>query len=210
MESLLKAIRQIENAVGVKPGFFVRLLKEDDWSFVIKLHALIEAAVTHLLVVAAGDERLTDLYARLDLSDTTKGKLAFVKDLNLLQKSNRRVIKTLSELRNSLVHDIRNVGITLDEFIGRLDKQQSKNLIESLCQGEDLPIEINGKEIPIRQFYRENLRVGLWMASMGLLGDIYLSKEQMKLRGDYAKRMAKFGQFLLEKFPRNPPEHQNQ
>jgi len=29
--------------------FYNNLLKEDDWSFVIKLHSLIEASVTHLL-----------------------------------------------------------------------------------------------------------------------------------------------------------------
>jgi len=41
---------ELEKAVGVRAGFFYRLLEEDDWSFVIKLHALFEAVCSHLLL----------------------------------------------------------------------------------------------------------------------------------------------------------------
>ena len=44
------AIHELERHVGVREGLFQRLLEEDDWSFVIKLHALLEAVCTHLLL----------------------------------------------------------------------------------------------------------------------------------------------------------------
>lgn len=45
-----RGILELESKIGVKSGFFASLLEEDDWSFVIKLHALFEAACTHLLL----------------------------------------------------------------------------------------------------------------------------------------------------------------
>jgi hypothetical protein len=184
---LLKATEEIEKAVGVKPGFFVALLKEDDWSFVIKLHALVEAAVTHLLVVASGIERLGNVYALLELSDNRKGKLGFVRELDLMNSKYRHLIKTLSDVRNRLVHDVKNVGITLDQFVKQLDGQQSQNFIKAVMLDFDSTIEIGGKDIPIRQFIAENPKVGIWMAVMNLLGDIYIQKEYLKIRKFYLK-----------------------
>ena len=43
-------IAELEQRIGVAPGFFDGLVQEDDWSFVIKLHALLEAACTHFLL----------------------------------------------------------------------------------------------------------------------------------------------------------------
>ena len=51
---------------------------ENDWSFVIKLHALVEAAVAHLLTEQLSRPELSDLFAHLDISNKTTGKAAFV------------------------------------------------------------------------------------------------------------------------------------
>jgi len=188
-DSLLKATREIEKAVGVKPGFFIALLKEEgDWSFVIKLHALIEAAVTHLLVVKSGAEKLETVYAQLELSDNRKGKLAFVRELGLLDSMYRRLIVTLSEIRNRFVHDIKNVNITLEEYVRQLDTQQRQNFIEAVSLDFDVPIEINGKNIPIGDFISENPKTGIWMAAMRLLGIIYFKKKDLKKRQIFLKK----------------------
>src|SRR5690242_8323284 len=101
-DDILDAVREIEKAVGLDQPLFLRLIDEDDWSFVIKVHALIEAAVTHLLVIASGKNELENIYTFLELSDSRTGKLAFVRELGLLENKYRRFIKTLSELRNKL------------------------------------------------------------------------------------------------------------
>lgn len=186
--SLLKATREIEKAVGVNPGFLIGLIKEDDWSFIIKLHALVEAAVTHLLTIKSGSKKLRDVYALLELSDNRKGKLAFVRELDLLDNKYRRLIRELSEIRNKLVHDVKNVGITLDELLRRLDGQQRKKFIEAISLDYDSPIEADGKDIPIRQYIAENPKAGIWMAAMDLLGDIYIQKERLKMRAVYLEK----------------------
>jgi hypothetical protein len=44
----LDIVEESEPLLGLEKGFFRKLLTEDDWSFVIKTHALIEAALTRL------------------------------------------------------------------------------------------------------------------------------------------------------------------
>jgi hypothetical protein len=45
----LDFLTDLESELGIAPAFFKGLLDEDDWSFVIELHSLIEAATTHFL-----------------------------------------------------------------------------------------------------------------------------------------------------------------
>jgi hypothetical protein len=53
--------------LGVPPGFYDRLLHEDDWSFVIKLNALVEAACTDALAASLHAPELATCLATLDL-----------------------------------------------------------------------------------------------------------------------------------------------
>ena len=61
-KELLDAINELENDTGVKEGFFISLLKEDDWSFIIKIHALYEAAITSLILNKLGQPTLEKIY----------------------------------------------------------------------------------------------------------------------------------------------------
>src|SRR3546814_18866509 len=82
-------ILELEAKIGVRENFFKDLLGEDDWSFVIKLHALFEAACTHLLLFHFKEPELTDIFARLELSNKATGKIAFLGKLELLGKDNQ-------------------------------------------------------------------------------------------------------------------------
>jgi hypothetical protein len=121
-----KSIAELEERIGVAPGFFDSLVREDDWSFVIKLHALLEAACTHFLLFHFKEPALGDVLARLELSNKTSGKIAFLSALELVDKVTRRYIAALSELRNTLVHDVRNSRFQLTEWVLTLDPTQLK------------------------------------------------------------------------------------
>ena len=95
-----KGILELERRIGVRSGFIRRLPREDDWSFIIKLHALFEAVCTHLLLHHFKEPDLADTFSRLELSNKTTGKIAFLGKLELLNVENRRFITTLSELRS--------------------------------------------------------------------------------------------------------------
>ena len=117
---------KMEGVLGLPIGFLMSLEKEDDWSFVIKAHALIEAATTHLLVVSTGDTRLASVFKMLELSNTRTGKYAFINALDLVDSHMKRFIRKFSELRNLLVHEISNVSFSFDKHIKSLDSNQKK------------------------------------------------------------------------------------
>jgi hypothetical protein len=131
MNTIDKAVRDIEARTGVPAGFFDNLKAEDDWSFIIKSHALIEAACAELLTEYVGSMELLDPFSRLELSNKRSGKIAFLKSLNLLDEDERRFVSSLSELRNILVNNVRNTVFDLSVHISSLDKKQRKSFAKS-------------------------------------------------------------------------------
>lgn len=125
-KAAFSGLAELESNIGVEQGFFERLLGEDDWSFVIKLHAVFEAVVTHLLTYHFKEEALRDVFARLELSNKTTGKIAFMKAIGWMGKDHRRYISSLSELRNTLVHDVRNCSFNLKEMVGKYSEKELK------------------------------------------------------------------------------------
>ena len=104
------ALETLEKEMGVPEGFFKNLGREDDWSFIVKLHALIESALTHELVASLDDERLRGFVSKLNLRS---GKLALASALERISKENRAFAEGIASIRNELVHDARNANFTL-------------------------------------------------------------------------------------------------
>jgi hypothetical protein len=121
-----EGIESLSNRIGIPPSFFESLVKEDDWSFIIKLHALFEAAVNLLLVHALDNNSLDTFISRLELSNNTTGKLAMAKSLRVLGEANRRFLRKLSELRNQLIHDVRNIDFSLSAYVEGLNADRMK------------------------------------------------------------------------------------
>ena len=120
-----RMFKSFERQYDLRSGFVKGLLTGDDWSDVIRLHALIEAAITQLLVTQLDDERLRRGLERLHLS----GKLRFVEDLSLLPAGQVKFIRALSELRNGMVHDVHSVHYTFATELGTLpDKERISRL----------------------------------------------------------------------------------
>lgn len=123
-----KWLASTETSLGLTRGFLIALRVEpDDWSFVIKTHALVEAAVAQLLTAALRDDRLAEFHSRIELSNETRGKIAIVKSLELLGAPHQAFIRKFSELRNLLVHRVENTSFTFAEYLPKLDKQQRKS-----------------------------------------------------------------------------------
>jgi hypothetical protein len=118
---------------GRLPVAFVQGLRDsDDWSFIIKIHSMVEAALNQLVVNGIGDDRLLEVIMRLDTSDPNRGKIAFVKALNLLPKDARAFVSMLSKLRNELVHDLSHFDFSLSKWLKEMDANQLDNLIKCL------------------------------------------------------------------------------
>jgi hypothetical protein len=129
---------------GTPSAFLDALEKESDWSFIIKIHALLETALNHSLAVFFARspttedntpqvQALTDIFSLLETSNRDTGKSAFAKACGLLSDRHIAFIKRMSEIRNKLAHNIRNVDFKLIDHIAKFTKQQSANWRQSLC-----------------------------------------------------------------------------
>jgi hypothetical protein len=181
----------MEAELGLPTGFLEGIKKEDDWSFIIKTHALLEAAVSHLLCKALGKDALADVFSHLELSDKRRGKVAFATALDLLQKPDRRFISSLSELRNSLVHDVRNVGFSLPEHVAAMDATAFAEFVkrfDSFSIGGTVAFE--GKEVPSGEVFRRDPKTAIWWSAMLTVAIIYQVKEIHRLRAEIDHQQA--------------------
>ena len=124
-------LHALEKSLGLPEGFTVKLRDEDDWSFVIKAHALLEASVSHMLAHALGNPELEPLIVRLEMT-APAGKLAFAKALNLIDDENRKFIRFLGEIRNDFAHNVSYAGVSLPEYLAGFEKPKQKSLHEAL------------------------------------------------------------------------------
>ena len=170
MQRLDELIPLLEAELGIATGFFDGLDsdEENDWSFIIKLHALVEAAVSHLLTERVQAPELSELFARLDMSYKATGKAAYVEALSLLDKPERRFMCLLSELRNKLVHDVRNITFDLEAHVEGMSKDQRKAFLQNFNL---LATEVTDD---VRRIFMHDPRQAMWCSGMAFLGVIYL------------------------------------
>ena len=175
---LEKRVHEIEKDLTIPKGFFWSLLKEDDWSFIIKLHSLIEAAVTQLLLKEIARPELENVFANIELSNSRAGKMVFLKDLGLL-KPYHRYVRVLSEIRNDFVHNISNVKVSLKEYLDNKPDQKN-NLFKSIqnVYNKELKLkDLSGVEKRVS----ETFKYDLLFISLFMLSNIYLHTRPKKL-----------------------------
>jgi hypothetical protein len=177
------SVRALETELGLSSGFLEGLRTEDDWSFIIKVHALVEAAVSHLLCSALGRDTLADVFSHLELSDKRRGKMAFAAALGLLEKPDRRFVSSLSELRNTLVHDVTNVRFSVSKHVADMDSSTFSAFVkgfDSFSTGGLVAFE--GRAVsPVEVFQREP-KTAIWWSAMLTVAVIYQVKEIERLR----------------------------
>lgn len=110
-----------------KSDFMLSLIESDDWSMIIKSHALLESLVTELIVSRTEEPKLKALLERLPLSDDQIGKIKIAKDYDLLSSSERAFIRRFAVLRNQLVHKFENLDFDLVTCVQGLDTNQKKS-----------------------------------------------------------------------------------
>jgi len=175
-EDLQQITEQLEQELGLPKGFFSKLKDEDDWSFVVKLESLIESACTYLLVKAT-NPALEEIFSRLEIASKSTGKIAFIKSLNLLDEPERAFIRAIAELRNTLVHDVRNVAsFSFPKYIEGLDNQQLENLGKTLLRHDETE--------KLRECLKDGAKILFWFSALSVLANIYI----VKLRADLKQR----------------------
>ena len=117
LQSAVEAITPwISARFGAPSAAIARMDKDDDWTFLIKIHALLEAALNTLLLCKV-DKRLRSFVERLDTGSIDSGKLAWIKALGLLSAEQMQFVRLVSPIRNRIVHDVRHIEFSFEQWL---------------------------------------------------------------------------------------------
>lgn len=166
-------VQKLMEAIGLPPGFVGSIYEERDWSFVIQLHALIEAAVVHALASKLGGE-LEELFVRMSMTGRP-GRLEFATALGLLQQDSVKYIRILGRMRNACAHGIKNaVDFSVKEWL--LKQNDRAQIVLDLCsgpEGEAATITMEGKATTRGNYLRENPKLVMHWLGGAVVAELY-------------------------------------
>ncbi len=123
------AVGKLRDLFGLPPDFLGTLISEDDWSFVIKLHAFVESALTWSLEVHLQSVKLESFIARCDLSGGRTSKVECAISIGTVESDDVRFIRGLSKIRNRLAHNIRNVSFDLKKYLQAMSADEQGDFL---------------------------------------------------------------------------------
>jgi hypothetical protein len=161
----------VRESLGIPDKFWDTLATDDDWTFVIKVHGLIEASLNQLLLNELNKPELETFISRIETADERTGKLAVVRACNLLNKNVCTFVRALSVLRNKLVHNIKNLDLKITEYAGGLTGDIGRDWRNGLKSGLFDLKEIDGT--PVDDFIKQDPRTAITIACLGLMHDAF-------------------------------------
>lgn len=176
-----KKVDEFEERLGLPRGFYTQLLNEDDWSFIIKISALIEAACTHILSYKFRHPELEDSFSFLEQGNRKTGRVALLKRTDALYDDQAKVLYSLAELRNSLAHNVKNTNFKFDEYVNELDKNQKEKFVNDFGSGVKDEIVIGDVVVKKATFVLENPKLAIWLTCHEIIACLYIEIEKTDL-----------------------------
>jgi hypothetical protein len=102
------------------------LNNDDDWTFVLKMHAYVEAALNHLIVTRLNNPKMGDVVAKMRTANSESGKLALIKAYDLLPDKMCLFVEILCSIRNKAVHNISGQDLDLARYAQSIKPEQRK------------------------------------------------------------------------------------
>ena len=190
LDAIAKLVVQLEADFGVPDGFIAALPKEDDWSFTIKTQALIEAAVTQLVLAALGRKELAPAIEASNLLGRS-GKLAIAKALGLLDDDLAQFAERLGQLRNRLVHDVTKASFSFTSHLASLTKGEGDTLLRSLL------FKVDGN-LPDDSPFRRSVSFAIWIHALVFLAEVNSKRTAEEKARELAELEADIGRAAME------------
>jgi hypothetical protein len=204
-----EAVRALEQELGITEGFLTSLMNTDvdDWSFVIKLHALTEAALTHLITIALGREELRDFFAEMQMGHARRGKIGIARRLSLIDDRLVKFIMALGRIRNRFAHRPHSVGDRIEQFVDSIPVSERDSFWRTLAYfGDgDTVINVAGNTVDILTFTRNNPKFAVWLSATVAVGTIYIQKESEAQRRQHQQLMVDFYEAMVRNRPSEGP-----
>lgn len=178
--SLYSAAVSLSKEMALPTNLLSNLLKDDDWSFIIKSHALIESLLGHVISASLDDIRIRDSVKRLFLRD----KIKFACALDLLHADGKQFIEALSEIRNYLAHNIDSVNFSVSEYIDSAENSKREKLERNLTYFA-APEDFKNHPDIIADIFRKDPKEAIWFSIIHFMavlwGKAAVSKERHTL-----------------------------
>lgn len=182
-------IRELEAKLGVPDRFFAGLREETDWSFIIKLAALMEAALSSVIVAALGRPEIADTVVAMSLSDNKPGKLRVAQRLGLLDGEQAAFLKQLQKFRNECAHQIQNVNFDLKQRVNALCDPEVAAFARAAALIPQGKSSIDGETI---DFARGRPKELLWLGAMAVLLGLAFRNKDAELANERARLYESF------------------
>lgn len=197
MNEVLESIKTLENEIGIPNGYLYGIEKEDDWSFIIKASAIMEAVITHLLIAHFNDVKLNENISFMNMGGKT-GKISFAESLKIGSKENLKFIGKLTELRNKLVHNISNINFKLEDYVNDMSKQQLNEFTNWMSMGEKEDVRVGKRKIPRIKFIKDNPKVSLFLNLIIVLESLSLTNDLLKSKKTLQEKQIRMSELALE------------
>ena len=148
------------------------IVNGDDWSFIIKLVAIIESTLTKLLLEKSGDVNFTKFFESVSVSR----KIDLLFELELCSLEGKNFIKYLLKLRNKLAHDPNELDFNFADYINELDKNQKNELLQSINIAKN-----NEYKDSYKKLLFNDTKVAIWINILPLLLALDFTRETLKM-----------------------------
>lgn len=194
--------RWLVDTIGVSDTFLSDTFhqafsEDDDWSFVIRFHALIESGLNRLLANHFNEPRITDLISDIPTHGRTS-KMAFAKALDLLSPSTQAFIRVFSAARNRAVHDVRQVGFNLISYADSLPLNERQSWRSGLCGviGPEFPF--GGETYSTAEITESNPRYVIFLSTVFFMAVVLQHQKRSERNRSIADAMRELGELAFE------------
>lgn len=167
----------IEESMALPSGFLDSLCEEDDWSFIIKMHAFLEAQLSTVIVDHLNKEELSSVITEIPMSNGKYGKARIAYSLGIIPKEMLTYINSLSALRNKLVHNIKNVKFNI------INEYEKKDRKAQEAQYNNFGFALKGSEYEeknTRKIFNNSPKKAIHFSGIAIVQKLYLEKMEAK------------------------------
>lgn len=171
-------LRSLAKILRLRETFLVDLLEDpDDWSFVVKAHALLETAVCSLLSQHLRRPELEEVLAeKIEM----QARIEMTKALGITASEDRTAMYALGKLRNKLVHSAKDTGFTFADHFK--SKDAKKNFADAFGRG--LPDPAGTPPVSRADYVQANPKFSVFHAVVRIA--LYVVTEEQKIQTEMA------------------------
>jgi hypothetical protein len=180
-KDLIDYVTKMSIEIGLPASFLPDLQKQEDWSFIIKTHAFLEALISHAIAETVHRKELSEILCHLEMGNIQSGKVRIAEKLGLIKADGKRFLIKLTSLRNDLAHDVQQINFKFSVFLQSLDKNQRKEFINSFsyfaCEDD-----VRDHYDLVTDLVVNHTKHAIWLSTIHFTAIIWWKKENEKLK----------------------------